>query len=168
MTVDVGSLLIGSLPRLRRFALGLSRSGEVADDLVQSACERALASRDSLTADVNFDAWMFRVLRNLWYDRLRRIRTRGEELDVNERPDLVCIESAESAENRAVLGKVAAAIDTLPDEQREVLLLICVEETTYSEAAEILEVPIGTIMSRLARARRRLTEATGLQRTDFA
>ncbi len=82
MTTAIGPLLIEALPRLRRYAISLARVADVADDLVQAACERALATTATLDDDLRFDAWMFRIVRNLWYDRLRRLRARGEELDV--------------------------------------------------------------------------------------
>jgi len=91
MTTAIGPLLIDALPRLRRYALSLARAADVADDLVQAACERALATAATLDDRQRFDAWMFRIVRNLWYDRLRRLRTRGEEFDVTVRDDLVAI-----------------------------------------------------------------------------
>jgi RNA polymerase sigma-70 factor (ECF subfamily) len=154
--------LIPFLPRLRRFALTLCRSPHHADDLVQSACERALSSAAQFQQGTRFDAWMFRILRNLWIDDLRRQRTRGPEDDITEREDLIGSSGESQAEARLFLKDVAGAIDELADEQREVLLLVCVEELSYREAAEILDVPIGTIMSRLARARRALAEASGI------
>lgn len=167
MSHEIGPLLIEMLPRLRRFAISLSRSHDIADDLVQSACERALAARRSLTADMSFDAWMFRILRNLWIDRLRRKRTRGEEMELSERRDIPDPFAGTNAERHILLSQVAVAIDALPDDQRELLLLVCVEEVSYRDAADILGLPIGTVMSRLARARRHLAETTGLAKSDL-
>ena len=124
MTTAIGPLLIDALPRLRRYALSLARAADVADDLVQAACERALATAATLDDRQRFDAWMFRIVRNLWYDRLRRLRTRGEEFDVTVRDDLVAIEGEKLPERRLLLGQAAAAIDRLPDDQRELLLLV--------------------------------------------
>ena len=162
MTTAIGPLLIEALPRLRRYALSLSRMSDVADELVQGACERALASA-ALDDEMRFDAWMFRIVRNLWYDRLRRLRTRGEELDVTARDDLVAVEGEAVPERRMLLRRASQAIDRLPDEQREVLLLVCVEELSYRDAAEVLDLPIGTVMSRLARARKRVAEDIGVE-----
>jgi RNA polymerase sigma-70 factor (ECF subfamily) len=168
MTPEIGSALIDLLPRLRRFALGLSRSADVADDLVQAACERVLAAAAAGEAIGQPAAFAFRILRNLWVDALRRRHTRGQEVDSDDETlDLAALHADAAADRRLVLGKVAAAIDALPDEQREILLLVCVEEVSYREAAEILALPIGTVMSRLARARRRLAEATGLSGQDL-
>lgn len=166
MSNDTGQRLVALLPRLRRFAIGLCRSADIADDLVQSACERALASATATEAD-SLEALMYRIVRNLWYDRLRRRRSRGEEVDVDDAADLLADRSDLSTERRLVLARVQAAMDALPDEQRELMLLVCVEDLSYREAAEVLELPIGTVMSRLARARRRIADATGLAGADL-
>lgn len=159
----LGPRLIGMLPRLRRYAISLSRAADIADDLVQAACERALAAPSTLEGALSFDAVMFRIVRNLWYDRLRRQRTRGEEIEIASRDDLVVVEGEAVPERRMLLRKAAEAIDRLPEEQRDVLLLVCVEDVSYREAAEILGLPIGTVMSRLARARRRVAEDVGVE-----
>ncbi|MEW9806975.1 RNA polymerase sigma factor [Mesorhizobium sp. ZMM04-5] len=158
--------LVAFLPNLRRFAVSLCRSRDHADDLVQAACERALASALTFQEGTRFDAWMFRILRNLWIDDGRRRRTAGPQEDIDAHHELAARGSGEAeAETRLTLKSVAAAIDDLSEEQREVLLLVCVEELAYKEAAEVLDVPIGTVMSRLARARRNLAEATGITAT---
>ena len=158
----IGSSLVPLLPRLRRYALALCRVADTADELVQMACEKALASPRQ-TLDISFEAWMFRILRNGWIDRLRRQKTRGEEIDIVEHSDLGAFDGARIPENRLVLSKTLEAIGRLPDEQRELLLLVCVEELSYRDAAEVLDLPIGTVMSRLARARRKLAEYVGLE-----
>ena len=163
MTTAIGPLLIEALPRLRRYAISLARVADVADDLVQAACERALATTATLDDDLRFDAWMFRIVRNLWYDRLRRLRARGEEMDVTVRDDLVAVGGEAVPERRLLLAKVAEAIDRLPDDQRELLLLVCVEGLSYRDAADVLELPIGTVMSRLARARKKIAEDVGVE-----
>jgi RNA polymerase sigma-70 factor (ECF subfamily) len=158
----VADQLVAFLPNLRRFAISLCRSRETADDLVQAACERALAAADRFEPGTRFDAWMFRILRNLWLDKVRRRQTAGFEDDVDARHDLVGSDGESEAEARLALRSVSAAINKLADEQREVLLLVCVEELSYRETAEILDIPIGTVMSRLARARRNLAAAVGI------
>ncbi|WP_240229430.1 RNA polymerase sigma factor [Devosia lacusdianchii] len=160
--ITIGPSLIQMLPRLRRYAITLCRMADVADELVQIACEKALAS-PGRGADVPFEAWMFRILRNAWIDRMRRLRTRGEEIDVYERDDLSAFDGAAIPEQRLMLNKTMQAIARLPEDQRELLLLVCVEELSYRDAAEILDLPIGTVMSRLARARRKLAEDVGLE-----
>ncbi|WGF87223.1 RNA polymerase sigma factor [Marinivivus vitaminiproducens] len=159
MQDDVAQQIVALLPRLRRYALTLSRAADVADDLVQTACVRALSTRPDLDDGKRFEAWIFKVVRNLWLDLLRRRKVRGEEIDVGARDDLIVVQAEQDSERRMLLRSVATAMDDLPAEQREVVLLVCVEQVTYHEAATILDMPIGTVMSRLARARRRLAEA---------
>jgi RNA polymerase sigma-70 factor (ECF subfamily) len=156
----IGPELVALLPRLRRFAVALCSSPTLADDLVQSACIRALANADGWTAGTRFDAWMFRILRNLWIDELRRNRTTGPMEDVDARSDLVGDSGEARAMDKLVLEDVRRAIEALPPEQREVLILVCVEDLSYREVAEILDVPVGTVMSRLARARKKLVDMT--------
>lgn len=160
---EVNELLLDFLPNLRRFAISLCRSRDIADDLVQAACERALANEDDFEPGTRFDAWMFRILRNLWIDRLRRQRTAGPAEDVSMLHDLAGEDGVRTVEAKSALGTVAAAIHQLPGEQREVLLLVCVEDLSYADAAELLDIPIGTVMSRLARARLNLAEKTGIK-----
>lgn len=147
--------LIALLPRLRRFAIGLCRSQDMADDLVQAACERALRAQASWTPGTRLDSWLYQIIRNLWIDETRKRRTRGAEVDVSDVPLAVGSAAETNLEAEAALQALAA----LPDDQREVMMLVCVEETPYREAAEILGVPIGTVMSRLARARKRVAQA---------
>lgn len=154
--------LVAFLPNLRRFAISLCRSREMADDLVQMACERALANEARFEPGTRFDAWMFRILRNLWIDETRKRRTAGPQEDISERDDIVGSSGERDADTRLMLKSVSQAIGRLVDEQREVLLLVCVEELSYRDAADVLGVPIGTVMSRLARARKNLGEATGI------
>ncbi|ODN70279.1 RNA polymerase sigma factor [Methylobrevis pamukkalensis] len=163
MTSNIGPDLVALLPRLRRYALSLTRDGGLADDLVQGACEKALAGARSWTPGTRFDAWMFRILRNLWIDGLRRRRTEGIQDHMDDHEDIVGTDGNRETEMKLMFADVARAIDDLPTDQREVLLLTCAEDLSYREAAEVLGVPIGTVMSRLARARRRLSEATGAE-----
>ncbi len=148
------------LPRLRRYALALCRSSVQADDLVQAACVRALASAGSWQPGTRFDAWIFRIMRNHWIDGLRRVRTEGHTEDVDEHQTLVGENGETRVMEKLVLMDVRRAIDALPPEQRDVLILVCVEDMAYQEAAEVLGVPIGTVMSRLSRARKRIQDLT--------
>ena len=160
--------LVALLPRLRRFARGLAGSLDAADDLVQAACERALAHRQQWQAGTRLDSWMYRIVQNLWIDQLRmngRWREAGEEA-------LAAIpanDMARAVEARIELAAVRAAIDALPAEQRAVLVLVTIEGQSYRDTAEILGIPIGTVMSRLARARLALTEQRtgGTQRPEI-
>lgn len=156
MDTDLADGLIELLPRLRRFARSLCRSQEEADDLVQSACERALAAAASWQPGTRLDSWLFRILRNLWIDALRRRRTEGTRVDLDDEHGLAGDDGVRISENRLMLSRVEAAIAELPEEQREVLVLTCMEDFSYRETADCLGIPIGTVMSRLARARKAL------------
>jgi RNA polymerase sigma-70 factor (ECF subfamily) len=156
---DIGDQLIALLPNMRRFALSLARRPDVADDLVQQACERALAHAASFQPGTRFDAWIFRIIRNLWIDRIRRDKTAGPQDDIEERRDLLGDDGERSMEARLTLASVGEAMARLPDDQRELIVLVCVEDLSYRDAAEILGIPIGTVMSRLARARRAIAAA---------
>jgi RNA polymerase sigma-70 factor, ECF subfamily len=154
--------LVAFLPNLRRFAISLCGSRDVADDLVQAACERALASAERFEPGTRFDAWMFRILRNLWIDVVRKRKTAGVQEDISEREDIAGASGEREVEARMTLRSVGEAITELPDEQREVLLLVCIEELSYRETADVLDIPIGTVMSRLARARKNLALSAGI------
>jgi RNA polymerase sigma-70 factor (ECF subfamily) len=162
---DVGDRLIAFLPNMRRFALSLVHNADVADDLVQQACERALAHADGFEPGTRFDAWILRILRNLWIDRMRREKSAGPSDDIEDHLYLSGDDGESGVEARLTLVSVSEAIARLPAEQREIIMLICVEELSYREAADILDVPIGTVMSRLARARRKLAELAGISGT---
>lgn len=159
---EFGRDLVALVPNLRRFALSLCRSRDVADDLVQATCERALAGRAGYTPGTRMDAWLFRILRNLWIDRHRKVSGEGPTSSLDEAIDGVGEDGARVAETRLMLDATGRAILRLPEERREVLLLVCVEDLSYREAAEVLGVPIGTVMSRLARARLDLAADLGI------
>lgn len=159
---EVGKQLIAFLPNMRRFALSLSRNATLADDLVQLACERALASAGSFQPGTRFDAWIFRIVRNLWIDQIRREKTAGRQDDIHDLQDTLTATGGSEAEDKLMLSDTWRAISALPPDQREVLILVCVEELSYRDAADALEVPIGTVMSRLARARINLAKAVGI------
>jgi RNA polymerase sigma-70 factor (ECF subfamily) len=144
--------LVATLPRLRRFARGLTGTASEADDLVQAACERALARQHQFQEGTRFDSWMFRIVQTIWIDQLRARDVRKEDGDIAEER-LGTDEPVRRVEARIALAEVRRAIDRLPAEQRATLMLVTVEGLSYKEAAEIAGVPIGTIMSRLARAR---------------
>lgn len=144
--------LVAVLPRLRRFARGLTGSATDADDLVQAACERALAREHQFQEGTRFDSWMFRIVQTIWIDQLRARDVRKEGGDVDEER-LGSDAAVRSVEARLALAEVRRAAQRLPAEQRSVLMLVTVEGLSYKEAAEVAGVPVGTIMSRLARAR---------------
>jgi len=144
--------LIAVLPRLRRFARGLTGSATEADDLVQAACERALAREHQFQEGTRFDSWMFRIVQTIWIDQLRAREVRKENGDVAEER-LGTDEPVRRIEARLALAEIRLAVERLPPDQRTTLMLVTVEGLSYKEAAVVAGVPVGTIMSRLARAR---------------
>jgi RNA polymerase sigma-70 factor (ECF subfamily) len=152
--------LIGLLPRLRAFALGLALDPAKADDLVQAGCERALSRRSQWQTGTRLDSWMFRILKNLWIDEFRS-GGRTEPVDVETLGELPCAQWTAGVEASIALEQILVHLAKLPLEMRTVLIAVCVEDLSYKETAELLEVPIGTVMSRLARARLALHKSVG-------
>lgn len=151
--------LVALLPRLRRYARTLVHEPAAADDLVQDTLERAWARRAQWIPGSDLRAWLFAIMHNRRIDLLRGDRTVATDDDTLQ--DL-----ADTAEGHAHVEPIdridlQRAFDRLGPEHRQVLLLVAVEQATYEEAAAILSVPIGTVMSRLSRARQRLREEIG-------
>ena len=142
--------VVSGLPQLRRYARALTGDAAWADDLVQDTAERALSRIGTFRPGSNLRAWLFTILRNLYIDQFR---ARREIAVDDESAPWRTLEAPHSEVDGLVLRDVQHALYQLPLEQREVLLLVCVEELRYQEAASVLGVPIGTVMSRLARAR---------------
>jgi len=141
------------LPRLRRFAHALSRNGADADDLTQSTVERALRSREQWQPGTRLDSWLYRIMRNLWIDT-SRARIRKEKNEAPEEEAQSVGDDPRGAMEAAIeLKRAMAAMERLPDEQREVVALILIEGFGYREVAEMLNLPIGTVSSRLVRGR---------------
>ena len=139
------------LPSLRRYARGLARERERADDLVQDTLERAWAARSQRRGEAR--AWLFGIMHNLFVDRLRREQRRPDFGGLDDLPERA---GPGAPTDRLELRDLDRALARLPAEQREVLLLVAVESLAYAEAAAVLGVPMGTVMSRLSRARERL------------
>jgi RNA polymerase sigma-70 factor (ECF subfamily) len=147
------------IPALRRYATALLRNREDADDLVHDCLVRALDKLHTRRDDADIRAWLFAIMHNLFVSQLRRGRTRpsGDPLDetheatLGVRPD---------QENNLHFRDLVTALSKLPVEQRSVVLLVSVEDLSYAEAASVLGIPIGTVMSRLARGRERLRQLT--------
>ncbi|WPP01490.1 sigma-70 family RNA polymerase sigma factor [Pseudomonas sp. HR96] len=142
------------LPRLRRFALSLTREPSSADDLVQASLERALTRWDGKHADGDLRAWLFAILYRQFVDQHRRGRRMARMLELLTGRD----DSQPSAERSVLAQSTLAAFERLGAEQRAVLYAVSVEGLSYKEVAQMLEVPIGTVMSRLSRARQALRE----------
>jgi len=153
--------LVELLPRLRRFARSLTGSAHAADDLVQIACERLLARASDAEPIVCLESWLYRVIRNAWIDNRRSPHHRqGEPLEAGL--EVVGEDGERTVDTRSTLARVRLEIARLPEEQRSVLMLVCVNGLSYAATAESLKIPIGTVMSRLARGRLALAQAVGL------
>lgn len=146
------------VPALRRYARALTRSADLADDLVQDCLERAISRRALFRPTGPVRAWLFTILLNLYRNALRSSHRRGEMVHIDTVPELA---TPAPQPGHLALAEMARAIDTLPQEQKEALLLIALEGLPYQEAADILKIPLGTLMSRLGRARAALRVMTG-------
>lgn len=149
------------LPRLRRFAHGLCRDSADADDLTQSSVERALRAKRQFKTGTRLDSWLYKIMRNQWIDTLRSRRRREKFEAPPEAAENVGEDPSGSIEATIELKQMMAAMQRLPDDQREVVALILIEGFGYRETAEILEVPMGTVSSRLARGRSALLDMVG-------
>lgn len=150
---DPGPLIEPHIPALRRYAFALLRDRDRADDLVQDTLERALSRWRLRRPDGDLRAWLFTILRNLHVSRWRHDRRHGATLDFDETATPAVAARQEAA---LEVHDVLAALAQLPEEQKSLLLLVGVEDFSYGDAARILGMPIGTVMSRLSRARQRL------------
>jgi len=145
--------MIALLPRLRRFAYGLTGSIHDGDDLVQATCERAILKLELWRPGTRLDSWMFRIAQNLHFNNLRDGALRRRHLRPVHAEEVADAAAERVAEGRLTLDAVRRLMARLPAEQTAVVMLVCVEGLSYREAADILEVPVGTVMSRLARGR---------------
>ena len=165
MDAAVQAELVALLPRLRRFARGLAGAPDQADDLVQAACERAIARIHQWTPGTRLDSWMFRIVQTIWLDqkRAQKVRTGEGRVEADSaiaEPELT-VDGAREMEAHMTYDAVRRAMAKLPEEQRGVMLVVCVEGQSYKEAADTLAIPIGTVMSRLSRARTALARLLG-------
>jgi RNA polymerase sigma-70 factor, ECF subfamily len=164
MAGDVRQELVALLPRLRRFAYTLAGSREEADDLVQAACERALARLGQYEPGTALASWMFRLIQTIWIDRCR-YDGRRHTVSYEDVMESLAVDARihEQTEARALLAIVRREVGKLSEDQRAVLALVVMEGLSYQEAADMLGVKIGTVMSRLARARLKLAAAIEAQ-----
>jgi RNA polymerase sigma-70 factor (ECF subfamily) len=146
---DIAALL----PRLRRFARAVTRHHEDADDLVQLAVERALVRSAQWQAGTRLDSWIFRIMKNAWIDEIRFRSRRDQLFAPEEAGEHVGDQFAEAHQQRLAIEK---AMSLLSEDHRIVIALVLVDGLPYKEAAEVLEIPMGTLTSRLARAREAL------------
>jgi RNA polymerase sigma-70 factor (ECF subfamily) len=148
---DDGERLVACIPRLRRYARALLGGRADADDLVQDTIERGWDKLSSWRRGSDMRAWLFGIMHNLHVDSQRRPALATEALD-----DDLALAGADSSASRLALRDMDRALQQLPPEQRDVLLLVALEELSYDEVAAALDIPLGTVMSRLSRARERL------------
>jgi RNA polymerase sigma-70 factor, ECF subfamily len=153
--------LVALLPRLRRFCMALTRSAEAGDDLAQSTIERALSRINQWHEGTRLDSWMFRIAQNINIDQARAQKTRGVSVDIDELASVSGEDGRDVVESRNALAKAQAAMAKLPDDQRMLIALVAIDGQSYKDAAAILDIPIGTVMSRLARARTAIAAEMG-------
>jgi RNA polymerase sigma-70 factor (ECF subfamily) len=147
---------VAQLPGLRRYARALAGNAALADDLVQDSIERALGQEAQLRELGRMAGWLRRILYHLYIDEIRRGRRRGREQDIADMADH--LELSAPAPDNSAAQEFIHAVNRLTAEHRQILLLVSVEELSYREIADELDIPLGTVMSRLARARERLRE----------
>lgn len=152
---SVKSDLQAVLPRLYRYARNLTGNISDAEDLLQATCERALSRWQQFRPGSEFDRWAFTIMRSVHNNLLRSEAVRAGQGRVDAEPSLTAPES-QSPEGNKIRQQVLDRVQALPDNQRQVMMLVYLEGFSYSAAAEILEIPIGTVMSRIGRARIRL------------
>ena len=150
--------LVRHLPKFRRFALSLARNQADADDLVQAAFERALARASSYDPAYKIETWVFKIIQNYWTDQMRKQARRGTNVDIDQAYTLMGEDGRHSLETRDLSFKARLAIEQLPEDHRSVVALVLVNGESYKDAADILGVPVGTVMSRLYRARQALIQ----------
>ncbi|SMD08474.1 RNA polymerase sigma-70 factor, ECF subfamily [Novosphingobium sp. B1] len=150
--------IVAVLPRLRRFCAAMAGSAADGDDLMQATVERALLRSGQFEPGTRLDSWMFRIAQNLHIDGARAAKRRGTAVDVEVLHSLAGSDGRELVESRSDLAAAQRALQALPEDQRAVFAMVVIEGRSYRDAAEALDLPIGTVMSRLARARGKIAE----------
>ncbi len=158
---DFEQRLTGLLPRLRRLSRALAAQGADADDLVQVTLERAWARRRQWRPGTSLEAWMFTIMRHAWIDEARARGRRERRAAPPEAADVVADPLAPGLELRREADAVRRAVERLPLDQRLAVALVLVDGLSYAEAAQVMEVPMGTLTSRLGRARAALIAQLG-------
>jgi RNA polymerase sigma-70 factor, ECF subfamily len=146
---DIAALI----PRLRKFARVLTGNMVDADDVVQASLEKAMRNIGQYQSGTRLDSWLFAIARNQWIDDRRAARNRKPHDDVDAMFELTGDDGREATETRDMQRRVRAAVDQLPGDQRELVALVMLDGFAYREAAAMLDIPIGTVMSRLSRAK---------------
>ncbi|MDO7085727.1 RNA polymerase sigma factor [Pseudocolwellia sp. AS88] len=148
--------IIALVPMIRRFAYSLTGNQHDADDLLQNTIERILTK--GVPENVELNKWMFRVCRNLWIDEYRSRKVRQTAAESPELTENQIVNEEKQQNDKISLQQVNNAMDVLPHEQRSILSLVAIQGMSYKEVSETLEIPIGTVMSRLSRARISLSQ----------
>ena len=154
--------IVAVLPRVRRFCNAIASNAADADDLLQSAVERAIANAGKWQPGTRLDSWLYRIAQNIAIDWSRSRAVRGVPADLDAVAETPGDDGTAIVEGRSDLARIANRFAELPTEQRAVLTLVVLDGLSYREAAEILEVPAGTVMSRLSRARAALQRSVDL------
>lgn len=157
MVIGTLGLIEACIPALRRYAMALVRDRQEVDDLVHDSLLRALDRLHTRQQDAEMRPWLFAIMHNVYVSRLRRKRVRGqiEPLDTVAEP-VLAVSAAQ--EDQIAAQDIMRAVERLPEGLRSVLLLVTVEDLSYAEVSQVLNIPIGTVMSRLSRARERLRQ----------
>lgn len=153
--------LIAEIPHLRRYARVLVRGEQEADDLVQACLERALRKLHLWQSERRLRSWLFSIMHNIHIDRARTLACSRPALSLD---DVAEPSQMANQEERADVSTVLAAVERLPHDLRDVLVLVAIRELSYAEAAHTLEIPLGTLMSRLSRAREKLRASLGMEK----
>jgi RNA polymerase sigma factor (sigma-70 family) len=144
------------LPMLRRFAYSLTGNTADADDLVQITLEKIL--KKGVPDEVDVNKWAFKVCRNVWIDEYRARKVRQNAVLKPELQEPQSVDEQQAFDSKEMLAQVNLAMNTLPEEQRAILSLVAVQGMSYKEVASSMQIPVGTVMSRLSRARRALLD----------
>ena len=153
---ETAILLEQQIPALRRYAYALVRQHDAADDLVQDCLERAVGRWHLRHRDGNLKAWLLTILRNQFIDTYRQKRRRGLHFAWEDVPEPASADTG--PDSSTAIRDIFAGLDTLPEDQKSVVLLVAVEDLSYEEAARVLGLPVGTVMSRLSRGREKLRD----------
>ncbi len=154
---DIHRLIIDQVPHLRRYARALLRDADTADDLVQDCLSRAMGRLHLWTPGSNMRTWLFSILHNQHVNSARRLAHRPDQVDLS--PDHATLQATQPEQSgRHEVRDLGRALEQLSEDQRQVVLLVGLEGLAYTEAAQVLDLPMGTVMSRLNRGRQRLRE----------
>jgi RNA polymerase sigma-70 factor (ECF subfamily) len=153
--VSIENKIVDTLPRLRKFAYGLTGSIEKGDDLVQSTCVRAIEKSSQWQVGTKFDSWMFRIAKNIFTDSWRKQKVKDRVLEQIKQESDKRLEH-DQLDNYVTFCEVREAMNCLSEKHKIILMLVCVEGYSYQESSEILNIPVGTVASRVVRARNAL------------